>query len=57
MRWQREWHFWFVILSVTTVEGERIGGVVMRRRTLDGSWAYRKLSIVEEQEYARTMAW
>jgi hypothetical protein len=55
--WQREWHFWFVMFSVQSIEGERINEVVMRRRRWDGSWEYRKLSVWEEEEYARVTAW
>ena len=48
--WWKHWAFW----PVVSMTGDRISGMVMRRRAPDGTWQYRKMTEAEDYEEQST---
>jgi hypothetical protein len=56
-----DWHAVFIVFSRESIAGEKIAGLVMRRR-IGGPWwsrqfEYRRMTAEEEAEHARDVAW
>lgn len=48
---ETDWSECFKLFSVTLIDRTREGGILMRRRTSDGTWQYRKMTPEEEADF------